>query len=70
MTRDQKKVLRALGTFVAFKALLYLSIHYAARVARETISPYETGVADVKGQIGIKIDNRTIGNHATVRDAN
>lgn len=37
MTKDQKTVLKALGVFVAFKAALYASIVYAAKVAREAI---------------------------------
>lgn len=35
MTSDQKKLLHALGVFIAFKVLLGVGIHYAAKTVRD-----------------------------------
>lgn len=35
MTNDQKQLLKAIGTFVLFKGVLYASIYYTAKWARK-----------------------------------
>lgn len=45
MTRDQKQALTGLLALVAFKAILYISIHQTAKAARVAIAKYESKIA-------------------------
>ena len=42
MTRDQKQALKGLLALIAFKVILCVTIHQAAKAAREAYAKYET----------------------------
>jgi hypothetical protein len=67
MTRDQIKLLRALGAFVAFKVLLYASIHYAAKTARETNARYQSA-PKLNGQIILSDLTDEVQGHVKLQD--
>lgn len=65
MNKDQKQVLKAIGSFVLFKALLYISINRAAKALRETTDKYDPHFGHTT-QFGIKTGTDIVGIHAKV----
>lgn len=42
MTKDQKQALKGLAALIGMKAVIYVSIAYAARYYRKTIAKHES----------------------------
>lgn len=67
MTKDERQVLKAILGFVAFKALLFLSINRSAKAAREMAAEYNAA-PDLCGQLTVKTGTDLVGGHVRVSD--